>query len=217
MTRDACLGVLSVPLGLGIFLLGFLTAYALLESYNIRTINAEHPLQLVGQPGETIQLKLYTTGSHGGSWNSSDGVYIKASDPTNQFMTTITVLRPAEFIGSSNLIEFVTVEGSLRVPEVPGEGIYNLSGALRGDLNFSYRPDHREPAIWTQYLIDVPVELQILPPGDFNTTVKEQRRKLQWLWGIYFAYLAVFATVVFFVINFFNSRSREDKPPVDNT
>lgn len=133
--RDVCRGVLLVR---GFFLLGYSTPLAFAECDNIRLVDADHPLHLVGQPGETIHLELYHGFSERGGWSSSDGVYIEASDAEKEFMTTIKVLPPTrverEFGGSN----YFTVQSSFRVPEVPGQGIYYLSGALRGDLNFAY-------------------------------------------------------------------------------
>jgi len=204
-------GLLQV-LGLLLFLIPSVAAATICGNIP-RFVETDGPLQLVGQPGEIIHLELFKGESYSGSWSSSDGFYFEARDAAAEFTTVIKVLPPTKVESQSvESNKFFTVRGSLRVPEVPGEGVYSLSGALRGDLNFPFTPANGEPGGRRQVLIDVPVELKILPPGDFNTTAKERRRKLQWLWGIYFAYLAVFVTSVIFSIKLFNSRSREDKP-----
>ena len=63
-----------------------------------------HPLDLVGVPGDTIRLKLFEGESPRGAWASSDGFYLKLRDQEPGQEIVIPVLSPTEFKGLSDVI-----------------------------------------------------------------------------------------------------------------
>ena len=63
-----------------------------------------HPLDLVGVPGDSISLNMFKGESPRGAWASSDGFYLKLQEQEPDQEIVIPVLSPTEIKGLSDVI-----------------------------------------------------------------------------------------------------------------